>query len=144
MNDPASDATQFPAQSATGFPAQKSEKPAAVEGAPSVLCLDILGTSFTITVDADEEYLKKVLTQYKAAVKNTQKISGISEPLNVAVLTGFMLCDEINKMKQLQEKIEDNALMALEEQDAAAKEVEQRTLNVITALEEALKPYTNE
>jgi len=123
---------------------QTAQGAAASEGNPSVLCLDVLGASFTITVDADEEYLKKVLAQYKTAVKNTQKISGISEPLNVAILTGFMLCDEINKMKQLKDMIEDNAIMAMEEQDVEAKEVEQRTLNVIDALEKALKSYTDE
>jgi len=109
--------------------------------AANELKLDILGTSFTITADADEEYLKKVLTQYKTAVKNTQKISGISEPLNVAILTGFMLCDEINKMKQLQEKIENNAMSVLEEQDEEAQEVEERTVRLINKLEQALNLF---
>ena len=66
---------------------------------PSVLKLDILGASFTITADEDETYLNNVLGQYSAAVKNTQNISGIKDPLNVAILTGFLLCDEINKIK---------------------------------------------
>ncbi|MCL2805128.1 MAG: cell division protein ZapA [Treponema sp.] len=94
------------------------------------LCLDILGTSFTITADEDEEYLKKVLAQYKAAVNNTQNISGISEPLNIAILTGFMLCDEINKMKQMQ----DNSQW--EDQ-----EVEERTIRLINKLEHALNLF---
>jgi len=67
---------------------------------PSVLKFDILGTSFAITADEDEEYLNNVLNQYSAAVKNTQNISGIKDPLNVAILTGFLLCDEVNKIKQ--------------------------------------------
>jgi len=103
----------------------------------NVFKLDILGTSFSITADADEAYLKKVLTQYQAAVKNTQKISGISDPLNIAILTGFMLCDEINKMKQVQdEKSEEQALIEMEEQ-----EVEERTLRLISKLEQALNLY---
>jgi cell division protein ZapA (FtsZ GTPase activity inhibitor) len=61
------------------------------------LCLNILGTSFTITADEDEAYLQKVFTQFQAAVENTESISGINNPLNIAVLTGFLLCDEINK-----------------------------------------------
>jgi cell division protein ZapA (FtsZ GTPase activity inhibitor) len=70
----------------------------------SELCLDILGTSFTITADEDESYLQKVLDQYRTAVDNTQSISGINEPLNVAILTGFLLCDEVNKIRrQLEE-----------------------------------------
>ena len=89
------------------------------------LCLEILGTSFSITVDEDEEYLKKVLSQYQAAVENTQSISGINDPLNVAVLTGFMLCDEINKMKQ--------------QLEGESAEVEERTLRLISILDNTLK-----
>jgi len=91
------------------------------------LCLDILGTSFTITADEDEEYLHKVMTQYRAAVENTKSISGINEPLNVAVLTGFLLCDEINKIKQ---QLEDESI-----------EISERTMNLIAALDRALGRY---
>jgi len=97
------------------------------------LRLDILGTSFSITADADKAYLDEVLAKYRAAIKNTQKISGISEPINVAVLTGFLLCDELNKMEKSESKVSDEDL-----------EVEQRTLNVIATLEQALKKYTDE
>ena len=104
------------------------------------LCLDILGTSFTITTDEDEEYLKKVLTQYKSAVTNTQNISGISEPLNVAILTGFLLCDEINRMKQKAEDEEETeSVISWEEQ-----EVQERTVRLISKLEHALKIYGDE
>ena len=92
----------------------------------SVLKLDVLGTSFTITADEDEKYLNSVLSQYKAAVENTQSISGISNPLNVAVLTGFLLCDEINKMKQ------------------SGEEAQGRTLRLIAALDEAIKACSDE
>ena len=91
------------------------------------LCLDILGTSFTITVDEDEEYLRKILTQYRAAVENTKNISGIKEPLNVAVLTGFLLCDEINKIKQ---QLEDESI-----------QISERTMNLIASLDRALERY---
>jgi cell division protein ZapA (FtsZ GTPase activity inhibitor) len=94
------------------------------------LSLDILGTSFSIKVDEDEVYLKDVLAQYRKAVKNTQNISGISEPLNIAILTGYLLCDEINKMKQ---KFQDES-----------EEVEQRTLNLITNIEQVLKKCSDE
>jgi cell division protein ZapA (FtsZ GTPase activity inhibitor) len=93
------------------------------------LCLDILGTSFTITTDEDEVYLKKVLAQYQAAVENTKKISGINNPLNIAVLTGFLLCDEINKRKQQTEN--------------ESTEVQKRTMNIIAALDQALKDCGN-
>ena len=88
------------------------------------LCLDILGTSFTITTDEEEAYLQKVLAQYRAAVENTQSISGIQDPLNAAILTGFLLCDEINKIKQ---QLENESI-----------EINERTMNLIAKLDEAL------
>lgn len=88
------------------------------------ICLDILGTSFTITADEDEAYLQKVLVQYQAAVENTQSISGINEPLNIAILTGFLLCDEINKVKQ---QLENESI-----------EISERTMKIIAALDKAL------
>jgi len=106
------------------------------------LCLELLGTSFTITTDADENYLKKVLSQYMAAVNNTQNISGIKEPLNVAILTGFLLCDELNKIKleleelreaQGVEQIDDDSLTDWEEQ-----EVQDRAVRLINKLDQAL------
>ncbi|MDR2941994.1 MAG: cell division protein ZapA [Treponema sp.] len=89
------------------------------------LCLDILGASFTIDADEDEAYLQKVLEQYRSAVENTQSISGINTPLNVAILTGFMLCDEINKIKQ--------------QIEGESAELQQRTNNLIAKLDQALK-----
>jgi cell division protein ZapA (FtsZ GTPase activity inhibitor) len=94
------------------------------------LCLDILGTSFTITVDEDEAYLQKVLAQYKAAVENTQAISGINEPLNISILTGYLLCDEINKIKQ---QLENESI-----------EVQERTMTLIAKLDQALGAACNE
>jgi len=108
------------------------------------ICLDILGTSFTIKADEDEEYLKKVLSQYKAAVNNTQSISGIKDPLNVAILTGFILCDEYNKVKQkLDEETEAGKIMQ-KENSWEEQEVEDRTNRLISKLEQALNLFTDE
>jgi cell division protein ZapA (FtsZ GTPase activity inhibitor) len=103
--------------------------------------LDILGTSFTITADEDEEYLNKVLSQYGAAVKNTQSISGIKDPLNIAILTGFILCDEFNKIKQRLDN-EIRAKGELKDEDNwENQEVEDRTLRLITKLDQALSLF---
>lgn len=96
------------------------------------LCLDILGTKFTITVEEDEEYLQEIFSQYRAAVTNTQNISGIKDALNVAILTGFLLCDEINKMKL-------RAGQAQTELESEALEAEERTRSLIVKLDQALE-----
>ncbi len=99
------------------------------------LCLDILGTSFTITADEDEVYLQDILDQYRTAVENTQTISGINDPLNVAVLTGFLLCDEINKIRL---RLGEDETRRKEE----ALEAEQRTRSLIARLDQVLEKET--
>ena len=109
------------------------------------LCLELLGTSFTITTDAEESYLKKVLSQFTAAINNTQKISGIEEPLNVAILTGFLLCDELNKIKQELETLKE-AQGDVQNEDGSMtdssnweeQEVQDRTIRLINKLDQAL------
>ncbi|MDR1900450.1 MAG: mannose-6-phosphate isomerase, class I [Treponema sp.] len=61
------------------------------------LQLNILGTSFSISADEDPAYLEELLNFYKAALENTKKSTGIKNPLHIAILTGFLLCDELKK-----------------------------------------------
>jgi len=91
---------------------------------PHELIIDVLGTSLAITTGDDPAHLNEVLAQYKVMVENTQNISRIQNPLGVAVLTGFLLCDEINKQKQQMEKEQKNT-----EEQRAGEEME---LNRIT------------
>ena len=94
------------------------------------LCLNILGTSFNISTDEETAHLNKVMEKYRAAVETTQNISGITDPLNIAVLTGFILCDELNKAEhQLKEE---------------HIEINNRTMKLISKLDKALKPYDEE
>ena len=109
------------------------------------VALNFLGTSFNITTDADEAYLEKVLSQFHAAIDKTQNISGINEPLNVAVLTGFMLCDEINKTKKQLEELKETGEAEKNDMSLSVsweeQEVEERTQRMITKLEQALKIF---
>ena len=66
---------------------------------PHDLDFDILGAKFSITVGEDPVYLEEIMAQFRFAIANTQSISGMKNPLNVAVLTGFLICDEFNKYK---------------------------------------------
>jgi cell division protein ZapA (FtsZ GTPase activity inhibitor) len=90
----------------------------------SDLRLDLLGTSFSITADEDPGYLRDILDQYRAALTNTQKNMGMKDPLKTAILTGFLLCDEVHKLRNRGASPED-------------EEAEQRALNLIARLEEA-------
>jgi cell division protein ZapA (FtsZ GTPase activity inhibitor) len=63
----------------------------------SDLRIDILGTSFSISANEESAYLEKLLNVFRSAVENTQKKTGLQDPLKIAIVTGFLLCDEVQK-----------------------------------------------
>lgn len=63
----------------------------------SDLRIDILGTSFSIAADEDSAYLESLLNHYRIKIENTRKKTGLQDPLKLAVVTGFLLCDEAQK-----------------------------------------------
>ena len=103
---------------------------------PHDLLIKVLGTSFSITAGEDPKYLDEVLAQYRFAVENTQGISGMKDPLKVAILTGFLLCDEINKLKQqvLEERADAEVQRAGEE-----RELERITRNLIACIDQVIE-----
>jgi cell division protein ZapA (FtsZ GTPase activity inhibitor) len=74
----------------------------------SDLRIDILGTSFSITADEDPAYLQSLLGKYRQAVENTKRITGIDDPLKLAILTGFLLCDDYQKAADHNPRIRDS------------------------------------
>jgi cell division protein ZapA (FtsZ GTPase activity inhibitor) len=101
----------------------------------SDLRLDILGTSFSICADEDAAYLDNLLDRLRAAVDNTKKSTGLKDPLKVAILTGFLLCDEIHKLKQ-QVGLD---FAGISRDGHEAQETERLTLDLIARLDEALE-----
>ena len=63
----------------------------------SGLSIDILGTSITISTDEEPEYLNTLLSKYRTAVESVQRVSGLDDPLKIAILTGFLLCDDLQQ-----------------------------------------------
>ena len=90
----------------------------------SSLHFKLLGTSFSIAADEDSDYLEDLLSKYKSVLDNTQKATGVNDPLKLAILTGFLLCDEIEKIKL--------------EKNNEGREAEQRTLNMIARIDEVI------
>ncbi|MDR1443333.1 MAG: mannose-6-phosphate isomerase, class I [Treponema sp.] len=92
---------------------------------PNDLRLEILGTSFTISADEERSYLEKLLQEYYLKVRDMQKSTGLKDPLKIAILTGFTLCDELHRVRH-------NA-HATEEEEAL-----QRTINLFARLDETI------
>lgn len=64
------------------------------------LRIDLLGSHFTIQANEDDEYLNKLLGYYKRITDDVHEKNGINDNLQIAVLSGIMLCDELYKEKQ--------------------------------------------
>ncbi|MCL1991846.1 MAG: mannose-6-phosphate isomerase, class I [Spirochaetes bacterium] len=94
--------------------------------------LDILGAKFAITSDENESSLQETLNEYRAAIKDTQEITGISDPMNVAVLTGFLLCGKINKLQRQMQEAESRREGEMREMDGLAQ-------NLIASLDQVMK-----
>jgi len=99
--------------------------------------LDILGTSFSIAVDEDPEYLNEIYTRYRAAVENTKEIFNIKEPLTAAILTGFMLSEELHTVRKQAE-----TQKALTEDEA--REAEEVANSIIARIDRVLEDSPEE
>ena len=63
------------------------------------LSINILGTVINISADEDQDYLKMILEKYRRTIENVQHVTGIKDPLKSAVLTGFLLCEDLEKAR---------------------------------------------
>jgi cell division protein ZapA (FtsZ GTPase activity inhibitor) len=95
------------------------------------LTIEVLGTSLSIKAEEETQYLNALLERYCAAVRDTEESTGLKEPLKVAILTGFLLTEQIHK---LEEQLASRQFIDQKE----STEAEELTLNLITLLNEAL------
>jgi mannose-6-phosphate isomerase len=92
------------------------------------LRLEILGASFTFSADEETPYLEELRNAYYAKIKEIQESTGLKEPLKIAILTGYLLCDELFRARKNVDKA------APEEEETL-----RRTLNLIARLDQALE-----
>jgi mannose-6-phosphate isomerase len=64
------------------------------------LHLNILGTSFSISTDEEPAYLEELFGFYKEAINDTIRKTGMTDSLQIAILTGFLLCDDLKKKER--------------------------------------------
>ena len=64
-----------------------------------VINIDVLGCSLPISADEEPEYLSGLLETYRQKLEEIEKNTGLKDPLKKAVLTGFLLCDECEKIR---------------------------------------------
>ena len=101
------------------------------------LKIEMLGTSFTIQANEDNAYLEKLLGYYKRITDDVSKIDSIKTPLQTAILSGIMICDELYKEKQNKVALENGEYVPVEN-DMDTMEIERRTQNMIEKINKVL------
>lgn len=101
------------------------------------LKIEMLGTNFTIQANEDNEYLQKLLGYYKRITDDVSKIESIKTPLQVAILSGIMICDELYKEKKTKIAME-NGEYTPAVNDTDAEEMERRTAQMISKIDKVL------
>lgn len=103
------------------------------------LRIETLGTVFTIQANEDNEYLEKLLGYYNQIVKNVQTdIASVKSPLQIAILSGIMLCDELYKEKQNKIAMENGDYTPIEF-SADQQEIERKTQEMIDKINKVLE-----
>lgn len=103
------------------------------------LQINLLGTSFTIQANEDEEHLEKLLGYYSRIVEDVSKIESIKTPLQTSILAGIMLCDEVYKEKSTVVEMEKNQQNNTQvTDDSESEEVERRTIAMINKINKVL------
>lgn len=101
------------------------------------LHIETLGANFTIQANGDDEYLKKLLGYYQRITEDVKKIDSIKTPLQVAILSGIIICDELYKEKQNKVAMENGDYSALEN-SLDSEEIERRTAQMISKIDKVL------
>ncbi len=106
------------------------------------LQINLLGTSFTIQANEDEEHLQKLLGYYSRIVEDVSKIDSIKTPLQTSILAGIMLCDEVYKEKSnvlaMEKKLPDKQKGQIIPDSQESEEVERRTIAMIDKINRVL------
>lgn len=63
------------------------------------LTINLLGTSFRINAQQDNQYLQQLLTYYAEVVDRLRENFPGQEPLQTAILAGIMISDELYTQK---------------------------------------------
>jgi mannose-6-phosphate isomerase len=103
--------------------------------AKSDLNIEILGTNLTISADETPEYLNMLLDKYRRTIESVQQTTGLKDPLKTAVLTGFLLCDDLEKAG--------STANTVKTEDEEQGEAERLTQGMISRLNEII-PNTQE
>lgn len=100
------------------------------------LKIDLLGIKFAIRANGNDEYLQKLLGYYERIAEDVQS-SGVKNPLQIAILAGINLCDELYKEKENKIAMENGKKIPVENSIDNA-EIERLTKEMIKMIDKVL------
>jgi len=100
------------------------------------LQINLLGTSFTVQANEDQEYLEKLLGYYSRILADVQKSTPIKNPTQIAILSGIMLCDELYKEKENKIALENGTYTPI--QLSTQEEISRKTKEMIDKINQVL------
>ncbi|MBQ3671047.1 MAG: cell division protein ZapA [Treponema sp.] len=95
------------------------------------LQIDLLGTSFALKADEDDEYLEKLLSYYERFTSQIRQSGTLTNPLQISILAGLMISDELFRTKNG----EDSAKTDFQ---SLNEKVEKLTLDMIQKIDSVL------
>lgn len=100
--------------------------------------IDVLGASFKVHAAEEEEYLQRLLSYYRDITAAVEKSSKLSNPLEISILSGITLVDELYKEKRKNASLEKKLLTPQNEAE------EELTRSMIDSLSAALEENSEE
>ncbi|MBQ9538040.1 MAG: cell division protein ZapA [Treponema sp.] len=97
------------------------------------LQIDILGTSFAVQAPEDDAYLNKLFSYYSDIIDTIKKTSKIKDNLEISIMAGITLVDELYKEKQK------NASYSNALNNTNDAEANRLTAEMISKIDKALK-----
>lgn len=104
----------------------------------ALLQINVLGTSFAISANEDEEYLKNLLSYYTQITEEVKKSDNLKDPKQIAILAGILLCDELYKEKEKYHKLKKDNLTAEDIDASDDDDINQITSSLISKIEQVL------
>ena len=95
----------------------------------SLFQINLLGTSFSIQTDQEEDYLKELVTFFANRIREVEKSTSSQDPIRTSILAGILITDDLFRERRRLESSE----------EVSQDEIEEITQQIIERLDRSLK-----
>jgi cell division protein ZapA (FtsZ GTPase activity inhibitor) len=101
--------------------------------------VNIAGYALTVRTDRSEEHMARLAENLNGRVREIQKQGGTANYLNVIMLAAMELADEVLTFEERFREIKEQADALQREREELKAQVDRKSRNLLTTLENALK-----